>query len=280
MFGSEYSNHLNILKSSFGEMKDEYEKKITKDRFILIEFLQKIYIKIFGIPEIGFQIRGFYFRKILNKYKLKPKKILDAGCGIGAYSFYLAREFPKAKIDGEELDRSKISFCKAFAEELDLKNLNFFHGNLTKGNTKRGKNYNLIINIDVLEHIKEYRKVLKTFHNALKKGGYLYIHVPQPDQKRIFKALEKWEHEDHAYEGFSKIRFKKELKSLGFEVVNVKETFGFFGKLSWELNHMFLAKSFVLSSLIYPFLYVIAMMDLVLKNKNGLGISFLVRKTN
>lgn len=280
MFGSEYSNHLDILKSSFGEMKDEYGEKIKKDKFRLVEFLQKIYIKIFGIPEIGFQIRSLYFREILNKYELKPKKILDAGCGIGAYSFYLARKFPKVKIDGEEMDRKKIKFCKDFSKELNLTNLDLFYGDLTKQNAKRKNNYDLIINIDVLEHVKDYKKVLKTFYKALAPNGYLYLHAPQPNQKRIFKTLENWEHEDHAHEGFSLTRLKKEIKNIGFEIIEAKQTFGFFGKFSWELNHMFLAKSFILAALIYPFLYIIALMDLALENKDGLGVSFLVRKTS
>jgi 2-polyprenyl-3-methyl-5-hydroxy-6-metoxy-1,4-benzoquinol methylase len=278
MFGSEYANHINILRTSFGEMKDEYKKKIKKDQFRLIDFLQKIYIRIFGIPEVGFQIRGMYFKNTLQKYSLKPKNILDAGCGIGAYSFYLAKNFPKVKIDGEELDKNKINFCKTFARELDLKNLNFFYGNLTKENTRRKKNYDLIINIDVLEHVKEYKKTLKTFYNSLKKGGYLYIHVPQPNQERIFKSLKKWEHEDHAHEGFKIIKFNKELKGMGFKIIDLRETFGFFGKLAWELNHILLAKSFVTAAAFYPFLFLIAKLDLFVENKKGLGFLLLAQK--
>jgi 2-polyprenyl-3-methyl-5-hydroxy-6-metoxy-1,4-benzoquinol methylase len=278
MFGSEYANHVNILKTSFGEMKDEYKKKVKRDQFRLIDFLQKIYISIFGIPEIGFQIRGMYFKNTLQRYSIKPKNILDAGCGIGTYSIYLSKRFSTAKVDGEELDKDKISFCKAFANELNLKNINFFYGNLTKSNIERGKNYDLIINIDVLEHVKEYKKMLKTFYSALKKGGYLYIHAPQSDQKRIFRSLKNWEHEDHAYEGFQIIKFNKELKKMGFKIIDSRETFGFFGKLAWELNHISLTKSFILSALIYPLLFLIACLDLLIYNREGLGITVLAQK--
>jgi hypothetical protein len=112
----------------------------------------------------------------------------------------------------------------------------------------------------------------------LNKQGCLYIHVPQPNQKRIFKSLQSWHHEDHVHEGIKKTILQNDLKKIGFQIVTSHETFGFFGKLAWELNHLILSKNFVLAGITFPFLYLIALLDKTTKNKHGLGIAILAQK--
>ena len=163
------------------------------------------------------------------------------------------------------------------AKELNLKNVEFNYLNITKINNKKNY-YDLIVNIDVLEHIDNYELVIENFFNMLQKNGYLYIHVPQPNQKRIFSSLKKWHHEDHAREGITKNELENKLKKLGFKIVVSRETFGFFGKISWELNHIMLSKSFVIAGIIFPFLYLVAKIDLWVNNKNGLGVAVLAKK--
>lgn len=280
MFGSEYSNHLNILIRSLGEINEKYQNKIktNKNSFSFIDKLKKIYILIFGIPEIGFQIRSLYFEKIINSYLFKknPKKILDAGCGIGSYSLLLGKMFAKAKVTGGDIDKYKLQSCKNIAKELNIENVGFEYLNITQADNKT--TYDLIVCIDVLEHINDYELALENFSKLLKNGGYLYVHVPQPNQKRIFSSLKSWHHEDHAHEGIAKKELENKLKKLGFKVITSIETFGFFGKLSWELNHIMLSKSFVFAGIIFPFLYGLALLDLLWKNKNGLGIAILSQK--
>lgn len=280
MFGREYASHIDILTHSLGEINEQYQNKINSDKKNtgFINNLKKLYISMFGIPEIGFQIRSLYFEKILNSFYLekKPKKILDAGCGIGIYALALGRIFEKAKVTGGDIDKYKLQSCKAIASELNIVNIEFKYMNLTKTNNR--PMYNLIVCIDVLEHIQNYESVLRNFSKLLKSGGYLYIHVPQPNQKRIFSSLKKWHHEDHAHEGIAKNVMESALKKLGFKIIESKETFGFFGKLSWELNHIMLSKSFMLAGIIFPFLYGLALLDLLWKNKNGLGIAILSQK--
>lgn len=278
MFGSEYSNHLEVLVSSFGGMSKDYEEKTKKDsRFFFLGKIKEIYISIFGVPEIGFQLRSLYFTKIISKsFKNKNfKKILDAGCGIGMYSFLLAKTFPEAEIAGIDIDSNKLKSCEAIAKELEIKNIEFTYLNLLK---LPKFNYDLIVNIDVLEHIDDYELVLKNFYNLLNKGGYLYIHVPQPNQERIFSLLKNWYHKGHVHEGISKIDLERNLKNLNFKIIASKETFGFFGKLAWELNHIMLLKSFALVAVSFPFLYILALLDLLLENKHGLGIAILVQR--
>ena len=277
MFGKEYAKHLDVLISSFGEINNRYQKKIKTNSSI--SFLKKIYVMLFGIPEIGFQIRSMYFKKILfsNLLNKNLKKILDAGSGIGAYTFLLGQTYPQAKVTGGDIDKYKLKSCQTMAKELGLKNVEFDYLNITKINNKENY-YDLIVNIDVLEHVDNYELALKNFFRVLHRNGYLYIHVPQPNQKRIFNSFTKWHHEDHVREGIARKDLENSLKKLGFKIIASKETFGFFGKLAWEINHIMLSRSFVLAGIIFPFLFILGKLDLLLKNKDGLGIAILVQK--
>ena len=280
MIGSEYSRHPEILIDSFKEMNHEYSQKVKKPKNEgFITLLQKIYIQIFGIPEVGFLIRSLYFKKIiLEKVKIgRVKNVLDAGSGIGTYSFWLRKMFPKARIVGEEIDKNKINFSKKFAKELRFSGIDFYYRDISKDYNNKQK-YDLIVNVDVLEHIKDYRKVLKIFYKQLSSKGFLYIHTPQPNQERIFSQLKKWHHEDHVREGFMVKELIKELVDFKFKVIVVKQTFGFFGKLAWEINHILLEKSFVLAGLFYPLLIVLSVIDTMVDNKKGLGIAILAQK--
>lgn len=277
MFGKEYANHLDILLQSFGEINEKYKKKIGKDN-IFISRLKSLYMLLFGIPEIGFQIRSMHFKQILasNFLNKNLKKILDTGCGIGAYTFLLGQTYPQAKVTGEDIDKYKLKSCQTIAKEMGLKNVKFIYMDATRLENKI--TYDFIVNIDVLEHIDNYKLVLGNFFKMLQKNGYLYIHVPQPNQKRIFSSFKKWHHENHVREGIAKADLENSLKKLGFRIIISKDTFGFFGKLAWEINHLTLSKSFFIASITYPLLYAIAKIDIWQKNKNGLGIAVLVKK--
>lgn len=278
MFGKEYHNNPQILMSSLGEMSSSYNKKVKKAKSnFFMEFLYKLYIFVLGIPEIGFQVRSLYFDDIIKKLKGKKiNSVLDAGSGIGMYSFLLAKKYPKANIIGGDIDLEKINFSTDFAKKLELHNISFIYQDITKKVTKKNL-YDLIICIDVLEHIENYKNVFKNFSTLLAPGGYLYIHTPQPNQKRIFKQLKNWSHEGHVHEGYTPDDLENELKKLGFTIIEKRETFGFFGKLAWELNHIIMKKSFFLSGISFPLLYLISKFDLSIRNKNGLGTALLAR---
>ncbi len=281
IYGKEYAMHPEILLNSFGQMSDDYKTSSKKNKTSgLLSILQKLYIRLFGIPEIGFQLRSLYFHHCMEKLrKLEPKHILDAGSGIGLYTLHLSREFPNAIVTGVDLDNKKIFFCKRFAKELGVENAVFKKSDIVE-NFSNGVKYDLIVNIDVLEHIGSYKAVLRNFYKLLSPKGYLYIHTPQPDQRRIFKQLETWHHEDHIHEGFPPQTLTKDLQTIGFKVIEKRQTFGFFGSLAWELNHLLLSKSLVLSGIFFPLLYLLANLDLVVNNKRGLGTAVVAQKAN
>lgn len=279
MFGKEYAKHQEILIRSFSQMTHKYEKKKTLSEWKIEKEIKKIYLSIFGIPEIGFQVRSVNFFNILHKHLIKDngiKNILDAGSGIGFYAFWLAKKISKSKIVGGDIDKQKLSICKRMKKEFRINNVSFIYFDILKKQSK--SKYDLILTIDVLEHVKNYKLALRNFYKLLRKKGYLYIHVPQPNQQRIFKSLKKWHHEDHDHEGIEGKMLIRILNNLGFKIIVTKETYGIFGKFAWEINHYLLGKNFLLAGITFPILYILVLIDAVLTNKNGLGILVLAQK--
>lgn len=280
MFGTEFAAYPEVLVDSFGKMKDEYKERTKKTSFS--PFLSKLigfYISVFGIPEIGFQVRFLHFSHVISQYvKKNSKYILDAGSGIGSYSFFLHKKYPHAIITGGEIDKDKLTFCNQLVKNLSLKNIVFKKMDISKKNVSPNS-YDLIVNIDVLEHIKNYKQVLKNFSLLLKPGGYVYIHTPHGNQKRVFSFSEKWHHHDHVREGFILKDFNREIEKNGLKIICSYRTFGPFGRFAWEINHFFLEKSFLFAGLTYPFLYVVSLLDIYFTDSQGWGISILARKT-
>ena len=271
-----YANHLEFLKQSFRGMNDEYRGKVKKQESFVMKSLQSIYIKIFGVPEIGFQIRHVHFIKALELIKHKKfTRIMDAGSGIGCYTLALARRYPHASVLGVDNSKKNMLIGKTMAKTRTVANTKFIVGNLEHPMKEK---FDFIVCIDVLEHIENYQRVLKNFYRSLGRGGYLYIHVPQMHQKRFFKQFQTWSHEGHVREGFIPSSFQKDLKNIGFQKIGVWNTFGVLGSLAWELNHLALSKSFIVAALIYPFLLPFIIVDRYMYNKKGLAASYVYRK--
>ncbi len=279
MFGSNYANHPELLMQSLQEMSAQYEEFFHNSEGILIRKLQTLYIKIFGVPEIGFQLRAKYYQKAMKLVSADPKHILDIGSGIGSYVFDLSKRFPHAMVTGWEIDNFKLMSSRRLSQEFGAKNVNFQYGDIERS-VRTAQKYDLIITIDVLEHIQNYRQALKHIYAILAPGGYVYIHTPQEKQRRFFATLQSWSHEDHVREGFNPHDFLQELSRLGFRVVSTDYTFGNVGAFAWEVDHLLLSYNRYLTAIFYPALYAICLMDLLIKNTQGLGIAILVKKTS
>lgn len=277
MFGSQYSRHPEMLVQSLREMNDRYAHGFS-GMIGWSAWLAGIYIRIFGIPEIGFQVRGMYFRQALRSFMtFSPKTILDVGSGIGCYSFHMAKRFPRARVTGWEIDRSKLAYSQQLSKEFQAENTAFVFGDIVNP-PKKKNSFDLITIIDVMEHIPDYKKALNNMYTLLNPSGYVYIHVPQIKQVRFFREFRSWEHADHVREGFAPASLVQDLQHAGFVIVSVRNSFGYFGSFAWELNHMLLAKSKALAAVCYPFLYVVSLVDGMIRNQRGLCVAIIAQK--
>lgn len=279
VFGAAYWRHPDALVRSLHEINDDYKDgPIAAESKGVIRFMQRYYVRLLGIPEIGFRVRGLYFDLALRTLsRSAPRDILDAGSGIGAYVLRLAKLFPTAEVAGWDLDSGKVEFAKQLARESRIGNAHFERRDICANDLPENA-FDLVISIDVLEHIHDHAAALRNLSRVTKPGGFLFLHTPQPNQRRVFKRFQSWHHEDHAHEGFLKDELVSSLQAAGFIVVSVRESFGLPGRLAWELNHMTLAGSQVLAGLTFPFLQLLALLDLVVPKRHALATAVIARK--
>ena len=259
--GKELSQKINYLKSQGKELNlpINYPKKF--------ELFVKFYISMFGIPEIGFQERFNFFQRCIKN--LDGKVFIDAGCGNGAYSRFIVKKYPQSKIIAFDFEKKLVSLAKELTNQ---KRINFFTHDLTKKNTQLLKKADIVWSLDVLEHIKDYKKAVKNLASMVKKNGYLIIHVPLINQRRWFSYFKHWTHETHEREGFQ----KKEITDLlkGFKIIKEINTFGALGSFIWELNIILFKHLPPVGPLLFPLLRMMLYFDKLIPSKkyNCFGI--------
>lgn len=221
----------------------------------------KAYTDFFGIPHIGLQVRALYFRKFMKHFDFSS--ILDAGCGLGFYSFHLAKEYPLKRIDACDHNPEVIEIDKKIRDKLHCKNLHFFQKDLS--DLSESSKYDLVYCIDVLEHIKDDEQVIENIFKALRIGGIFYLHVPQEKTKvhlQRFDDCARVCNAGHVRKGYSKEQLIQLLEKKGLKIKKVVDTFGWFASLAWELNQISL--SFLpIAALIFPILLILSSVETV-----------------
>ncbi|MBO3462159.1 class I SAM-dependent methyltransferase [Aetokthonos hydrillicola Thurmond2011] len=113
--------------------------------------------------------RRLILDQVIRKLRLsKNSKILEAGCGTGGNLRMLARH---GNLDAMELEAMA---CK-LANERQVVQVQL--GSLPD-NIPFTDKYDLILMLDVLEHLDDDAQALRTLHSRLKPGGWLLITVP------------------------------------------------------------------------------------------------------
>lgn len=209
-------------------------------------------------------------------------EILDAGAGFGQYSFYLSGKNPDWQILAADVKEEQVADCNAFFKKIGRQNVHFEVQDLvtyTKPNL-----YNLIISIDVMEHILEDVQVFKNFNTSLKEGGMLLISTPS-DQggSDVHDGTDDSFISEHVRDGYNIIEIEDKLKTAGFTKIEAIYAYGKPGQISWRLSMkypMMMLSASKLFFIVLPFYYlftfpvsmVLNFMDVRQKHKKGTGL--------
>ena len=213
---------------------------------------EKIYISIFGMPIVGLRIRG------RNLFSLIPsnhnyKTILDAGSGTGVFTFELARRFKTAVINGIDLDKKNIEISNHIALKANISNIEFLHKSIEDMNSSTG--YNLVICIDILEHIENDRHAIKKLYSLLSNKGILVLHVPALYRRYpIWKKRLNFDVPTHVRPGYTLKDIKMRVSESGFKINNHGYTYGFLESLANNISYM-ITKANKENKLLYAFLF-------------------------
>ena len=109
-------------------------------------------------------------------------KLLDAGCGAGFLTCVIADRFPDKKITAIDIDKDYIEYAK---QKNNRKNIEYRTDNIFK--LKELMNYDVVLCLEVLEHLQEYRKALRILAGLTKK--YIIVSVPNEPYFRMANIM-------------------------------------------------------------------------------------------
>ncbi len=123
-------------------------------------------------------IRIKYIKEnIIKNFNLKSKKkplgkieILDIGCGGGLLSEPMCRL--GANVTAIDASKTNIQIAKFHAKE---NNLNIQYISSSPENLKVDKKFDVILNMEIVEHVKDIEFFLKSSSKLLKKGGLMFV---------------------------------------------------------------------------------------------------------
>ena len=201
--------------------------------------LAALFMRLVGPLGTHARIRNTRVLNNTSGLDLHQKRILDIGCGHGYALFWLARRFPSARLEGVEIDPVQVSECQQAAEAQGYSHLKFKIGTFQEISEEGA--YDLIISIDVLEHVPDDAGMLLKMASLLHPGGAALIHVPLRHQlqRRIFSVYGKHSVHDHVRDEYLPDEIRTKVEQAGLTVVKLEYGFGVWGELSFELNNLF-----------------------------------------
>jgi 2-polyprenyl-3-methyl-5-hydroxy-6-metoxy-1,4-benzoquinol methylase len=104
---------------------------------------------------------------LLAKRRLRLETICEVGCGAGGILEVLAREFPSARCTGYDISEQALALCRP----KEKANLHFLPGSLPQPDAR----FDLVLAIDVLEHVEDYIGFLKELRP---KAAHTVFRVP------------------------------------------------------------------------------------------------------
>lgn len=218
---------------------------------------ERWYCRILGVPIIGLRIRLRWLERLLP---LDATRILDAGCGRGVISRMLARRYGQAEVDAVDLDAERQERNRQIAGRMRLSNCHFILADLTKFDAD--DQYDLVVSVDNLEHIKDDLTVLRCFCRAMRYGGVLVVHVPHYYRRwPVFKWQRNFDVPGHMRPGYHLPEIVERVRLAGFAVERFGFSYGFLENLANNLGYVITAaeeRHKLLYAVLFPVLNSIA----------------------
>jgi SAM-dependent methyltransferase len=237
-------------------------------------------------------LRTWHVKKALKKIALQfpgEASVLDAGSGFGQYTWRMGRMNSRWKFKAIDINKEQIDDCNIFFGKTRLSHrVSFYTGDLTTLNDTGC--YDIILSVDVMEHIEEDVLVFKNFYKSLKNNGILLISTPSDKGgSDVHSEHEESFIDEHVRDGYSTKDITEKLLSAGFKNIEAGYTYGKPGNISWRLSMKYPIKMLNVSSLFFlllPFYYLIFfpvsiilnIFDLCLTHKTGTGLLVTARK--
>ena len=244
-------------------------------------FLRKLFYRLLDL----LLLRSWHVRREVRTWATtapQQAKILDAGSGFGQYDFFMSSLNRQWAIKGVDVKEEQIADCNAFFSKIGRANVHFAFADLTVFAEK--ETYDMILSVDVMEHILDDVQVFKNFYASLKSGGMVLISTPSDQGGSDVHDHEEGSFiEEHVRDGYNINEIQEKLKLAGFSRTEAQYQYGRPGQLSWKLSMKYpilaLGKTklfFVVLPFYYlitfPFCLLLNYFDTTAKHSTGTGL--------
>ncbi len=230
-------------------------------------------------------LRSWHIRQELKKWDSPENPvILDAGSGFGQYSYRMARMFPGALIKAVDVKNEQVQDCNEFFLKGGLNQRVIFEvADLTE--YVEENQFDLILSVDVMEHIEDDMAVFRNFYKSLNNKGMLIISTPSDKG-----GSDSHDHEEgtgfideHVRDGYNIDEIRNKLHEAGFLNINARYQYGTSGHISWLLSMKYPIQMIGVSKLFFiilPIYYLILFpvsailnwIDVIKVHKTGTGL--------
>lgn len=231
-------------------------------------------------------LRSWHIRRelrMLVKNGFQPDHIADAGSGFGQYAYYLSKRFPAARITGLDIKQEQVDDCNDFFSSIGRnEKVSFAYADLTK--LEEQALYDLVLSVDVMEHIEDDRTVFQRMYRSLKPGGVLLISTPS-DQggSDVHHEHDESFIDEHVRDGYGVEEINEKLREAGFSDILINYSYGRPGSISWRLSmkypimlvnttKLFLVLLPFYYLFVYPVCYFLNRADVRRKHTTGTGL--------
>lgn len=102
-------------------------------------------------------------------------KVLDLGCGWGAFALWAARHYPGSRITALSNSTRQCEFIQHQARERGLENIEVFTADINTFTTH--ERFDRIISIEMMEHVRNHADLFKRLASWINTEGRVFVHV-------------------------------------------------------------------------------------------------------
>jgi SAM-dependent methyltransferase len=147
----------------------------------------------------------------------------------------MARRFPSARVLAVDVKEDYLENARRFFSRTPMaERVELAYEDLT--DLKAPGPFDLILSVDVMEHIEDDRAVFQNFARVLNKGGFVVINTPSDRGGSDVTGEEDTSFiEEHVRDGYNLEELKQKLVDAGLMPVVGRYTYGVYGSLAWKM---------------------------------------------
>ena len=243
-----------------------------------LSFVERLYIKIFGVPVNGLRIRA---RRVLPLITEQYKNILDAGCGPGIFTFEIAKRLPESTVTGADIEKTLLDRNTKIARKAGLDNCQFKYLDLAGMDNE--DRFDLILSVDNLEHIEDDANVLRRFYQSLTMDGELIVHVPGYERRWYFFGWAVNFHvKGHCRPGYTLEQLQEKVYNSGFKIREIYYTYGWLETITNNISYWITRAEMenkMLYALVFPLLNFFSYFGRNSRPEKGAGVLAIAYKS-